>query len=78
MQESLNANTTGGESAKTFMIDEEDQEDEEEKPSPSPSPTSSESTFARDQRFCEDLKIATATGLIAVFFGMYLGRYTCC
>jgi uncharacterized damage-inducible protein DinB len=72
VQETLNANTAGGESAKTFMIDEE----EEEKPSPSR--TSSESRIMRDERFCEDLKIATATGLIAVFFGMYLGRYTCC
>ena len=38
----------------------------------------SESNVTRDRRFCEDLKIATTTGLIAVFFGMYLGRYTCC
>jgi len=52
-----------------------DNEKEEELP---PSPTASESSVIRDQRFCEDLKIATATGLIAVFFGMYLGRYTCC
>jgi hypothetical protein len=37
----------------------------------------SESSVLRDRRFCEDLKIATATGLISVFFGMYLGRYTC-
>ena len=76
VHETVKANMTDGESAKTFMIDEEDQE--EQKSSPSPSPTSSESRFMRDQRFCEDLKIATATGLIAVFFGMYLGRYTCC
>ena len=45
---------------------------------PAPEKEVSESNVIRDQRFCEDLKIATATGLIAVFFGMYLGRYTCC
>ena len=66
MHETVKANTTGGESAKTFMIDEEEEKEV------------SESNVTRDQRLCEDLKIATATGLIAVFFGMYLGRYTCC
>lgn len=51
-----------------------DKEKEEEK---EPVPTSSEWSILRDERFWEDVKIATATGLIAVFFGMYLGRYTC-
>jgi hypothetical protein len=74
IHETLKANTTGGESAKTFKIDEEEEEEAEAEVFS----RSSESSFTRDERFWEDLKVATATGLIAVFFGMYIGRYTCC
>ena len=56
---------------KDYMSDKEEEEEE-------PTSTTTESSFLRDERFWEDLKIAVATGLIAVFFGMYLGRYTCC